>query len=147
MAQPAPVAEQIVHLKAEYGMDDGNNNGTVARALYKADDNLVDNFTIAAPDGTGPDPDVSNPWTGAGCAACAWRSSRAASPRTGRPATPRPPTAPTSTATPTRCAGRAARTRRSGRPIDVRTTADWQCYRYRVYETTVPLRNMLWRQE
>ena len=34
-----------------------------------------------------------------------------------------------------------------GRPIDVRTTADWQCYRYRVYETTVPLRNMLWRQE
>jgi type IV pilus assembly protein PilW len=33
-----------------------------------------------------------------------------------------------------------------GRPIDVRTSADWQCYKYKVYETVVPLRNMLWRQ-
>ena len=28
---PAAIAEQIVHLKAEYGMDDGKNNGTVDR--------------------------------------------------------------------------------------------------------------------
>ena len=34
----------------------------------------------------------------------------------------------------------------NGKPIDVRTSADWQCYKYRVYETTVPLRNVLWRQ-
>jgi hypothetical protein len=28
----------------------------------------------------------------------------------------------------------------------VRNTANWQCFKYRVYETTVPLRNVLWRQ-
>ena len=33
-----------------------------------------------------------------------------------------------------------------GRPIDVRTTPDWRCFKYKVYETVVPLRNMLWRQ-
>jgi type IV pilus assembly protein PilW len=33
-----------------------------------------------------------------------------------------------------------------GKPIDVRTSDDWRCYKYKVYETVVPLRNMLWRQ-
>jgi type IV pilus assembly protein PilW len=54
-AQPEPVAEQIVQLKAEYGMDDKNNNGTVARAVYNENDNLVDNFTPNGPDPTKPE--------------------------------------------------------------------------------------------
>ena len=86
-------------------------------------------------------------WSGRGCAACAWPSSRAASRRTDRAAaTPRPTTAPISRRHyPVRWARGPDAPK--GRPIDVRTTADWQCYRYRVYETTVPLRNMIWRQE
>jgi type IV pilus assembly protein PilW len=28
--------------------------------------------------------------------------------------------------------------------IDLTANADWQRYRYRVYETIIPLRNMIW---
>ena len=35
----------------------------------------------------------------------------------------------------------------SGGTLDVSTDPNWQCYRYRVFETTVPLRNMIWRPE
>jgi len=31
-----------------------------------------------------------------------------------------------------------------GRPIDVSSSTDWQCYKYQVFETTVPLRNVIW---
>jgi type IV pilus assembly protein PilW len=31
-----------------------------------------------------------------------------------------------------------------GTPIAVDADPNWQCYRYRVFETTVPLRNMIW---
>lgn len=31
-----------------------------------------------------------------------------------------------------------------GIPIDVTANPDWRCYRYRVFEVTVPLRNMVW---
>lgn len=34
----------------------------------------------------------------------------------------------------------------SGPSIDLSATADWQCYRYKVYQTIVPLRNVLWVQ-
>jgi type IV pilus assembly protein PilW len=29
-------------------------------------------------------------------------------------------------------------------PIDLTADPDWQCYRYRVFETVVPLRNQIW---
>lgn len=32
----------------------------------------------------------------------------------------------------------------SGGNFDMSTLPDWQCYRYRVYETTIPLRNVAW---
>lgn len=35
----------------------------------------------------------------------------------------------------------------AGGMIDITGLADWRCYRYRVFETTVPLRNMIWRPE
>jgi type IV pilus assembly protein PilW len=137
MAGFVPVAEQIVHLKAEYGMDNGIDNGTVLRASYRADDNVVDGYTTANP--TNPNDwrqvlsvrlaivsrtDImEKPTVGPGCDA---------TPDWGDPNYPvrwaRGPDAP------------------QGRPIDVRTTREWRCFRYRVYETTVPLRNMLWRQ-
>jgi len=138
MAGFTPVAEQIVHLKAEYGMDDGTDNGTVIRAVYKSDDNVADNFTPVSP----ATPSqwlrvlsvrlaivsrtniIEKPTVGPGCDA---------TPDWGDAAYPvvwaRGPDAP------------------QGRPIDVRTTPNWRCFKYRVYETTVPLRNVLWRQE
>lgn len=33
----------------------------------------------------------------------------------------------------------------AGGAIDLTTLANWQCYRYKTFETVVPLRNMLWR--
>jgi type IV pilus assembly protein PilW len=34
----------------------------------------------------------------------------------------------------------------NGGAIDLSADPDWQCYRYRVFETTVPLRNLIWLQ-
>jgi type IV pilus assembly protein PilW len=140
MASTQPVAEQIVHLKAEYGMDDGKDNGTVDRAVHSADDGMTDNFTTVSPDPLKP-----VEWTRV-------RSVRVAIvSRSGT--ADRPPCSATPAYNPDIADGtypvRWARgpDAPKGRPIDVRTTADWQCYRYRVYETTVPLRNMIWRQE
>jgi type IV pilus assembly protein PilW len=31
--------------------------------------------------------------------------------------------------------------------IDLSTLADWRRYRYRVYETIIPVRNMIWASE
>ncbi len=31
-----------------------------------------------------------------------------------------------------------------GPAIDLTADADWQCYRYRIYETVIPLRNVIW---
>ena len=33
----------------------------------------------------------------------------------------------------------------SGGAFDLSADPDWQCYRYRVFETTVPLRNLIWK--
>lgn len=32
----------------------------------------------------------------------------------------------------------------TGRPLDVTADPNWQCYRYRVFEVTVPARNLMW---
>ena len=34
----------------------------------------------------------------------------------------------------------------TGGTLTVNTDPNWQCYRYRVFETTVPIRNMIWPQ-
>jgi type IV pilus assembly protein PilW len=33
----------------------------------------------------------------------------------------------------------------SGGTFDLSADPNWQCYRYRVFETTVPLRNWIWK--
>jgi type IV pilus assembly protein PilW len=139
VASPIPIADHIVQLKAEYGMDDGVSNGTVPPRVFVADDNLVDRYTPDSPKLA----DVK-----------AWgrvRTIRLAV--VSRSLTPEKPISGSACdATPdwgsagypvvwARDPGTPA-----GRPIDVRTTADWRCYKYHVYETVVPLRNVLWRQ-
>lgn len=132
-----PVAEQIVALKAEYGMDDGNNNGTVQRATYAADDNIIDGYTSVSPT-------TQQGWQRVRSVrlAIVSRSLAAAKPLQGT----------TCDATPdyTDDANYQVRWARgpdapSGRKIDVRTSADWRCYKYKVYESVVPLRNVFWR--
>jgi len=133
-----PVAEQIVHLKAEYGMDDGVNDGTVEHAVYVADDNLVDHYTPKSPA-------IEDDWKRIRSVRLAIVSRSLLADKPPCQATPNYSADVNDDTYPIRWA-RGPDTPK-GRPIDVRTTPDWQCYRYRVYETTVPLRNMLWRQE
>jgi type IV pilus assembly protein PilW len=141
IADPIPMGEQIVQLKAEYGIDDGVDNGTVVRDVYQPDDNIVDKFTNVSP--TTPEG-----WQRVRSVRLALvsRSNAPERPNSGTvcDATPAFSAALDNDAYPVRWArGPDAPL---GRPIDVRTSADWQCYKYKVYETVVPLRNMLWRQ-
>jgi len=45
------------------------------------------------------------------------------------------------------CDSTAANPTWSGGVLDISADPSWQCYRYRVFETTVPLRNMIWRPQ
>jgi type IV pilus assembly protein PilW len=156
IATPLPVAEHIVQLKAEYGMDDGVDNGTVPPRAFVPDDNIVDRFTSVSPPDVAPVP----PAAGNMPDQQAWqrikvvrlavvsRSTNPVEPTGGKgapcDATPNYDPSLGSSVYPVRWArGPDAPL---GRPIDVRSTADWQCYKYKVFETTVPLRNVLWRQ-
>lgn len=118
-------ADQIVHLKAQYGKDDGVNNGTVSNSVYAADDGLVDGYTTTAP-----------------ATAVDWKRVKAIRiavvARSGQREKPSVSGGP--------CDTTAASPTWAGGAIDVSADADWQCYRYRVFETVVPLRNLLWMQ-
>jgi type IV pilus assembly protein PilW len=116
------IVDDIVDLQAEYGLDDGVSGGT-------ADDGQVDSWS------------VTTPTTVAG-----WR--RVLAVRIGvlarsgnyeRPATPGGACAAT-TATPTWSGSATA----GG--VSVFTVPDGlpSCYKYRVFETAIPLRNMIW---
>lgn len=43
------------------------------------------------------------------------------------------------------CATTTANPVWSGGAINLTGLANWQCYRYKTFETVVPLRNLLWR--
>lgn len=118
-------AEQIVQFKAQYGKDDGVNNGTVTNAVYAADDGLVDSYSNTAPV-------TALDWKRVKSIrmAVVARSANAEKPSvSGGPCD-------TTTAAPTWAGG----------AINVSADAQWRCYRYRVFETVVPLRNLLWMQ-
>jgi type IV pilus assembly protein PilW len=150
-SQPVAVAEQIVAFKAEYGMDDGNNNGTVQRAAYAPDDNVIDGYVAS----TGANsPNTLNTQQ-------SWQRVRAVRLAVvSRSLTPEKPIQGTTCdATPdfTDDANYQVRWARgpdapTGRKIDVRTNTtasiidNWRCYKYQVRETVVPLRNVFWRQ-
>jgi type IV pilus assembly protein PilW len=140
VSPPSQIADNIVHMRALYGLDDGVDNGTVTYStLFVAGDGLVDRFV----DGnTVPD----------------WRYviavrlvvvARSAQPEI--PANGRGAPCDTTAALPT-----WSGTAWSGAPwlfntrLDLSTPADtptnnWQCYRYKTFETTVPVRNWIWK--
>lgn len=116
----AAVADNIVHLRARYGVDDGVNDGSVTyHGTFVAGDGIVDRFISATPD-----------WTRiiAVRVAVAARSALAEKPSSG-----------------TVCDTTTAAPAWSGGTFDLSADANWRCYRYRVFETTVPLRNWIWR--
>jgi len=120
------VAEGIVQMKAQYGKDDGVNNGTVTLGgSYTANDGVVDGWSTAQPT-------TQAQWA----QVLAVRVGLVA-----RSANPEKPSVQggncdTTTAAPSWMGG----------SFDLSANAAWQCYRYKVFQTTVPLRNMLWSQ-
>jgi type IV pilus assembly protein PilW len=135
VSPPAQIADNIVHMRALYGLDDGVNNDTVPYStLFVEGDGLVDRYV----DGnTVPD----------------WRFviavrlvlvARSALPEI--PAAGRGAACDTTSAEPT-WSGSAW----SGSPLNLNTRLDlsadanWQCYRYKTFETTVTLRNWVWK--
>jgi type IV pilus assembly protein PilW len=140
-----PIAEQIVQLKAEYGMDDGKNNGTITTSPFIKGDGIVDRYTTEQPSQLVPY--VPSPdWMLVKTVriAVVARSAQPQKATTGTACDATPPFDPSlvNTTYPVRWAyGPDAP---KGRPIDVSNSADWRCYKYQVFETTVPLRNVLW---
>jgi type IV pilus assembly protein PilW len=119
-ALPLDVVDSIVDLRAQYGLDNGAASGT-------AGDGRVDEYSNATP-----------------TTAAGWQ--QVLSIRMGVLARigvyEKPTTGSTCDATTT------ARTWSGGTftKLDVTTTSsEDRCYRYRVFETTIPLRNMIWR--
>lgn len=150
------VADNIVQMRVAYGLDDGANNGTVAIApTYAPCDGVVDRFVDAATfDAITALPAcptaLQTKWQSviAVRIAVVARSALAEKPR-GSDGAKCDATTDGTEATP----GPDQRPKWSGGIIDVSASGDpdpasmlyWKCYRYRVFETTVPLRNWIWR--
>ncbi|MGE5823072.1 MAG: PilW family protein [Bacteroidota bacterium] len=121
----------IIDLRAQFGKDNGVNNGTVSNTTYAANDGIIDSFDNTAP-ATAADwsqvlalrvavlsridnyekPSVSGGNCDATTAMPSWSGS-AADPFTA---------------------------------INIASvTSQDRCFRYRVFETVIPLRNMIWR--
>jgi type IV pilus assembly protein PilW len=130
------VADNIVHMRVVYGLDDGVNNGTITyNTAYTAGDGIVDRFV---------DGSTSPNWQYviAIRIAVVARSVQAEKPSTGIVSDP----CDTTTTAPTWSGSAWA----SSAPnlmtaLDVSADANWKCYRYKVFETTLPLRNWIWK--
>ncbi len=114
------IADGIVQMKVQYGMDDGVNNGTISHASYVASDGVIDRYVNSAP---------AN-WTQV-LSVRLGVVARSALMEKGDPTTG---ICNITTVTPTWAGG----------TLDVSADPNWMCYRYKAFETTVPLRNMLW---
>lgn len=119
---PYDVAEGVVDLRAEYGKDNGVNNGTVSNATYAPNDGIVDGFDNVAP-----------------ASGAEWQQVLAVRvavlARVGVYEKPTGGACAATTVAPAWADGTRSFTVPEGLP---------SCYRYRVFETVVPLRNMIW---
>jgi type IV pilus assembly protein PilW len=152
------VSDNIVQMRVFYGLDDGVNNGTVPIGVYNPCDGIVDRFIDATT--------WNNNYNAAPYPACAtavttkWQLLIAVRIAVvARSALAEKPTGINGTncdATTDGTEGPGVPDQRplwSGGVIDVSGTGDptaasplnWKCYRYKVFETTVPLRNWIWR--
>src|SRR5712692_9130220 len=144
------VADNIVHMRALYGLDDGNNDATVPyNVTPTAGDGIVDRYVDAATFNAllalAP---VPTPWARliAVRIALVSRSALPEKPSSGKLSDPCDATTadPQWTGTPWAGGPFNYQTR-----LDVSSSVaapdDWKCYRYRVFETTIPLRNWIWK--
>ncbi len=131
---PAPftIVDNIVDLQAEYGKDNGVNNGTVAAAVYTANDGIVDSYDNVTPANGVEWQQVLSVRIGVLARSEFFVKPDAA----GGNCT-------ATTATPTWAGG--LRTFPALGDLTV-VTNPARCFGYRVFETVVPLRNMIWRQ-
>jgi type IV pilus assembly protein PilW len=128
---PVRIVDNIVDLQAEYGKDNGLDNGTVANAVFVADDDIVDRYDNVTPANATEWQQVLSVRIGV----------LARSEHYVKPDSPGTPCTAT-TAAPTWGGGQAFPA--LGDLTDTANPA--RCYGYRVFETVVPLRNMIWRQ-
>jgi type IV pilus assembly protein PilW len=120
------VADNIVHMRADYGVDDGANDGSVSyNTVYLPNDGIVNRYISTAPN-----------WSQviAVRVAVVARSALAEKPAGGGA------TCNTTTVPPTWSGDTGG-----ARSFDLSADLNWKCYRYRVFETTVPLRNWIWK--
>ena len=130
---PFALVEDLVDLQAEYGKDNGIDNGTVASAAYSANDGSVDRYDTTTPANATEWQQVLSMRVGVLA-----RSEFYERPEAGSPCA-----ATTDANPPTWAAG----TRDFPALGDLSDPANpARCYRYRVFDTVVPLRNMIWRQ-
>ena len=139
-AAAVPIADNIVHMRALYGLDDGVNNGSVTiNATYLAGDGLVDRFVDAATFDAIPAASRPYKYIAVVKVVLVARSVNAERP-VGGGGCDATTAAPTWSGTPL-----------AGAPFNFQTSLDlsadpnWQCYRYKVFETSIPLRNWIWK--
>jgi type IV pilus assembly protein PilW len=136
----AAMADNIVQMGAQYGLDDGIGNGTVPYNTTPAvNDGIVDRFVPGT---------VTPNWN----YVIAVRFAVVA-----RSASPEKPSSgivggPCDTTTDGTGGTVDNRPKWSGGTFDVSASGDpmipnlnWTCYRYRVFETTIPVRNWIWK--
>jgi type IV pilus assembly protein PilW len=130
---PPAIADNIVHMRALYGLDDGVDNNTVPyNTVFALGDGIVDRFV---------DANAPANWQYAVAVriAVVARSALKEKPTGGSLTCNATLTEPTWSGTPWSVAPLNFNTR-----LDVSADPDWMCYRYRVFEATIPLRNWVW---
>ncbi|OGA10979.1 MAG: hypothetical protein A3D95_11720 [Betaproteobacteria bacterium RIFCSPHIGHO2_12_FULL_69_13] len=116
----------IVDLRGQYGKDNGINNGTVASATFVSNDGQVDQFSSAAPANSAEWQQVVSVRIGVLARIGTYEKPDSSGNCT------------TTTVAPTWAGGTFT-------AVSVASGSEDRCYRYRVFETTIPLRNMIWR--
>jgi type IV pilus assembly protein PilW len=135
VSPPIQIADNIVHMRALYGLDDGVNNDTVLYStVFAAGDGLVDRYVDGS---TVPD----------------WRYviavrlvivARSAVPEI--PAAGRGAPCDATSAEPTWSGSAWSQSPWNfNTRLDLSSDGNWQCYRYKTFETTVTPRNWIWK--
>jgi type IV pilus assembly protein PilW len=121
------LTDGIVDLRAQYGKDNGIDNGTVDAAAFAPNDYQLDQFSSTTPANSAEWQQVLSIRVGLLARIGDYEKPNAAG------------ECGATTTAPSWSGGAFS-------AIDIATTTSPdRCYRYRVFETTVPLRNMIWR--
>ncbi len=140
------IADNVVHMRALYALDDGINDGVTVTYNVGAPvkgDGIVDRYVDAATfNALAP-----VPWANliAVRIAVVSRSALPEKPSSGNLSDPCDATLSEPQWTGTPWAAALNYKTRLDVSASVAAPDDWKCYRYRVFETTIPLRNWIWK--